>query len=290
MEIKKAIIPIAGMATRFLPLSRAVSKEFFPLADKPIIQYVVEEMKKSGIEEVVFVVAPGQKTILKYFEESPELEKFLIKRKKDQILKELKEFEAEFFGMKFSFVQQKNALGDGHAILQGAKKMKKEAVAVSFGDDIIDSATPAVKQLAEIFATCSVPVVGLKAIPKERVRAYGVVQVEKIASRLYKIKKIMEKPEPGQEPSNLAICGKYILTPEVFDYLKTAKPSKRGEIILAEVFDKMLSEGKAIYGYEINGEWLECGDKLKWLKSFFYSALKSSKYKDELKQYIKTIK
>lgn len=290
MEIKKAIIPIAGLATRFLPLSRAVSKEFFPLSEKPIIQYIVDEMRKSGIEEIVFVVAPGQKTILNYFEESPELEKWLVKRKKDQILKELKDFEEMFHGIKFSFAQQKDPLGDGHAILQGGKKIKNEPVAVSFGDDVIDAEIPAIQQLSQIFQTCSAPVLALKSVPKEKVRAYGAVQVEKIANRLYKIKKIIEKPEPGQEPSNLVVVGKYVLTPEVFDYLKKAKPSKRGEIVLAEVFDKMLSEGKALYGYEIAGEWLECGDKLKWIKSFFYMALKDPKYKDELRQYLRTIK
>ena len=247
-------------------------------------------MKKSGIEEIIFVVAPGQKTILNYFKRSPELEKLLIKRKKEKILKELQEFETMFEGISFSFAQQKQPLGDGHAVFQGGKKLKNEPVAVSFGDDVIDSDVPAIQQLAEIFKTCSSPVLALKSMPADKVGAYAAVQVEKIASRLYKIKKIVEKPEPGKQPSNLAVIGKYILTPEVFDYLKKAKPSKRGEIILAEVFDKMLSDGKAIYGYEINGEWLECGDKLKWMKSFFYMALKDDRFKEELRQYIKTIK
>jgi UTP--glucose-1-phosphate uridylyltransferase len=124
----------------------------------------------------------------------------------------------------------------------------------------------------------------------EKIPAYGVVAVEKIANHLYKIKKIVEKPELSQAPSNLAIVGKYILTPEVFQYLKRATPSKKGEIILAEVFDKMLSDGKIIYGCELKGEWLECGDKLKWLKSFFYFALKDPRFADELKQYLRTLK
>jgi UTP--glucose-1-phosphate uridylyltransferase len=297
-EIKKVIIPVAGLGTRFLPLSRAISKEFFPLADKPIIQYIVEEIKKSGIKEIVFVTSPQRgpqaRTILNYFQKSPELEKLLIKRKKDKILKELKDFEEIFDGISFSFVVQKKPLGDGHAILQAAKKISSknvlEPVAVSFGDDVVDSDEPALSQLVNIFKTCNAPVIALKQLPIDKVPAYGVVAVEKIANHLYKIKKIVEKPDPSEIPSDLVIVGKYILTPEVFQYLKKAKPSKKGEIILAEVFDKMLSDGKIIYGCELKGEWLECGDKLKWLKSFFYLALKDPRFKDELKQYLKNIK
>jgi UTP--glucose-1-phosphate uridylyltransferase len=144
--------------------------------------------------------------------------------------------------------------------------------------------------LIGVFKTCDAPVVALKEMPKEKIPSYGNVVVEKIAHNLYKIKKIIEKPSLEEIKSNLVICGKYVLTPEVFEYLKKAKPSKKGEIILAETFDKMLGDGKAIYGCELKGEWLECGDKLKWLKSFFYLALKDPRFKDELKQYLKTIK
>ena len=290
LEVKKASIPIAGLGTRFLPLSKSISKEFFPLVDKPIIQYIIDEMKKSGIEEIVFVVSPKQKLILEHFKKSPELEKFLIKRNKQDILKEFREFESLFEGITFDFVTQKEALGDGHALLQAAKKIKKDSVAVSFGDDIIDSETPAILQLINIFKTCSAPVVALKQLPRERVPAYGSVEVEKIANNLYKIKKIIEKPKLEEIPSNLVIVGKYILTPDVFGYLKKAEPSNKGEILLAEVFEKMLNEGKTVYGYELKGEWLECGDKLKWLKSFIYFALKDPRYSDELKRYIKNLK
>jgi len=289
-DVKKAIIPVAGLGTRFLPMSRVLSKDFFPLVDKPIIQYIVEEAKNSGIEEVVFVVNPGQKNIINYFKKDPELEKLLIKRKKESVLKEYKDFESMLHGISFSFVEQKKPLGDGHALLQAAKKINGSPVAISFGDDVVDSDEPALAQLINIFKTCSAPVVALKRLPQEKLPAYGVVAVEKIANNLYKIKKIIEKPKPGQAPSDLVVVGKYVLTPEVFKYLKKAVPSEKGEIILAEVFDKMLGDGKVIYGYELKGEWLECGDKLKWLKSFLYLTLKDSRYKDELKNYLKTIK
>ncbi len=289
-EIKKIIIPVAGLGTRFLPMSRVLSKDLLPLVDKPIIQYIVEEAKNSGIKEVVFVVNPGQKNIINYFKKDPLLEKLLIKRKKESVLKEYKEFESMLDGISFSFVEQKIPLGDGHAILQAARKIEGSPIAVSFGDDVVSSDEPAISQLINIFKTCSAPVVALKRLPKEKLPAYGVVAVEKIAHNLYKIKKIIEKPEPGQAPSDLVVVGKYVLTPEVFKYLKKATPSKKGEIILAEVFDKMLSEGKIIYGCELKGEWLECGDKLKWLKSFLYLALKDQKFGEDLKQYLKTIK
>jgi len=289
-DIKKAIIPVAGLGTRFLPMSRVLSKDFLPLVDKPVIQYIVEEAKNSGIEEIVFVVNPGQKTILNYFKKDPDLEKLLTKRKKEALLKEYKNFEEMIKGLTFSFAVQKEPLGDGHALLQAATKVKGAPVAVSFGDDVVDSEEPALSQLINIFKTCSAPVVALKRLPAEKLPAYGVVAVEKIASNLYKIKKIIEKPELGQAPSDLVIVGKYVLTPEVFGYLKKAKPTKKGEVILAEVFDKMLQEGKTIYGYELKGEWLECGDKQKWLKSFLYFALKDPRFKDELKSYLKTIK
>src|SRR3989344_6213036 len=208
VEIKKVIIPVAGLGTRFLPLSLAVSKEFFPLVDKPIIQYILQEVKQSGITEVIFVVSPKQKMILNYFKKSPELEKILIKKKREKILKELKDFEESFSGISFSYVVQKNPIGDGHAILQAQKLLSSEPVAVSFSDDIIDSDTPALSQLINIFETSNAPVIALKSMPKDKISSYGAVSVEKIADRLFKIKKIIEKPEASQISSNLVIVGK----------------------------------------------------------------------------------
>ena len=290
LDIKKAIIPIAGMGTRFLPLSLAVSKEFFPLVDRPILQYIIEEVKASGIKEIIFVVSPKQKMVLNYLKKSPELEKMLIKRKKDQVLKELKDFEQMFEDNTFSYVIQSQALGDGHALLQAGKLVKNQPVAVSFGDDVVDSVEPALLQLMNIFKTCNAPVIALKSLPKDKIPAYGSVVVEKIANHLYKIKKIVEKPRLDQIQSHLVIVGKSILTPEVFGYLKSAKPSEKGEIILGEVLGNMLTEGRTIYGYELKGEWLECGDKPKWLKSFLYLALKDPRFGKELREYVKTIK
>ncbi len=290
MEVKKAIMAIAGAGTRFLPLSKVLSKEFFPLVDKPMIQYIIEEAKKAGLEEIIFVVSQGQKMIANYIKPDRALENLLTKRKKEQALKDLKNSDSLFEGLKINFVVQKEPRGDGHAILQAKKFIGNEPVAVLHCDDIVESEVPAIGQLIEVFKTCNSPVVALKQLPKESLSSYGVVANEKIANRLHKIKKIIEKPAAGEAPSDLVVVGKYVLTPEVFDYLKKAKPSKKGEIFLSDVFDKMLSDGKIIYGYEFKGEWLECGDKLKWLKSFLYLALKDPRFGEELKQYLKQMK
>ncbi len=290
MEIRKAIIPLAGLATRFLPLSKVVPKELWPLVDAPIIQYIIAEAKESGIKEIIFVLKPENRRVLDYLKPSPKIEKILKEKKREDILFEVKNLEELCKNISFSYVFQKKPLGDGHAILQAAKLIGEESVACMFGDDIIDSRIPGVSQLAKVFKTCQKPIVGLYCPSKEKIPCYGIVGIEKIANRLYKIKKIIEKPSLEQAPSNLAIVGRYILTPEVFDYLKKAKPSRKGEIILAEVFNnQMLRDGKVIYGYEFEGEWLECGDKLRWLKSNLYLSLKHPKYGPELKEYLKQI-
>lgn len=287
MEIKKAIITVGGLGTRFLPLSKIVPKEVWPLVDEPVIKKIIDEAVSSGIKEIIFVVSPGNKKLQEYLKPNPKIEKILKERKKTQLLKEYKEYEEQYKDITFTFVTQKIPLGDGHAILQAKRVIGDEPVAVLYADDIVDSETPCLAQLMKTFKTCQKPVLSLHRLPEERLSSYGIVDVEKIATRLFKIKKSIEKPEPGKAPSNLAIVGKYILTPEVFTYLKKAKPSKKGEIILAEVLDTMLKEGKLIYGYEFEGEWLECGNKLAWLKSNIYFSLKDPRFGPELKKFIK---
>jgi UTP--glucose-1-phosphate uridylyltransferase len=288
MEVKKAIILIAGLGTRFLPLSKAVPKELLPLADKPNIQYLLEEALASGITEVIFVVRPGKKKeILEYFKKTPKLEKILKERKKNELLKELAELEDFSKNFSFSFVSQKDPLGDGHAILQAKKLAGDQPCAVFFTDDIVDSKTPCLLQLLQIYKTCEKPIVALKKLPPEKLSHYGIVVAEKIASRLHKIKRVVEKPSLGSAPSDLAVLGRYIITPEVFQYLKKLSPNQKGEIILADALEEMSRDGKIIYGQEIEGEWLECGDKPRWLHSFLYFSLKHPKYGKDLKEYFK---
>jgi len=288
--IKKAIIPVAGLGTRFLPLSKVVPKELWPLVDEPIIQRIITEAKDSGIEQIIFVITPGSKKILDYFKPSPEIEKILKARKKEKILAEFKNFEESFKNLSFTCVVQKKPLGDGHAVLQAEKLIGEEPVACLFADDIVESETPCLLQLAKIFKTCQKPILSLYRLPQEKLSSYGIVEIEKIANRLFKVKGIVEKPKTEKAPSDLAIVGKYILTPEVFYYLKKAKPGPRGEIILAEVFETMLKDGKLIYGYEFEGKWFECGNKLEWLKSHLYFSLKDPQFGPELKKFLKETK
>lgn len=294
-QIKKVIIPIAGLGTRFLPLSKILPKELWPLVDKPVIQYIVEEAKNSGIRDIIFVLSPEKKVVLEYFkkyyfQKSPKLEKTLKDRKKEVLLKELISLEELCNGLNFSFVLQKKPLGDGHAILQARDLVGQEPFGVLFGDDIVDSKVPCLLQLSKIFKTCQKPILSLQRVPKERLSSYGVVGVEKIANRLFKIKKFVEKPTADAAPSDLAIVGKYILTPEVLDYLKKTKPSKSGEIILANAFSKMIEDGKMIYGYEFEGEWLECGTKDGWIQCSFQVSLKHPKFSPQLKGILKKLK
>jgi UTP--glucose-1-phosphate uridylyltransferase len=291
MDIKKVIIPIAGLGTRFLPLSKVVPKEFWPLVDVPMIQHIIKEALNSGIQEVIFIVkSENKKIIADYLKPSTKLNKVLKERKKDSVLEELKNFEDIFKNISFNYVLQKDSLGDGHAILQALKLGGEEPIACLFSDDIVYSKTPCILQLKNVFKTCEKPVIALHRLPKEKLSSYGVVAVEKIANRFYKIKKIIEKPSLEKIPSDFAIVGKYILTPEVFDYLGKEKKKKPQEIILANALNQMLTEGKAIYGYEFEGEWLECGTKLNWLKSNLYLSLNHPYYGPDLKKYLKQLK
>jgi len=289
MEVKKAIVLFAGMGTRFLPLSRVLPKELWPLVDKPILHYIIEEVKNSGIKQVTLVVDPKRKDILSYFKRSPKTEKILKSRKKDDLLVELENVQGILKGLSISVVSQENPLGDGNAILQAKSKMGSSPFAVLFNDDVVEAEPSCLSQLISVFESCQKSVIALTRVPKEKVTSYGAVKVEKIANRVFKIKKIIEKPSIEEAPSDLVISGKYILTPEIFDYLKKQTPNKKGEIILAEALDKMLADGKVVYGYEYKGKWLECGDKLKWLKSHFYLSLKDPRFGKELKEYLKEI-
>jgi len=289
MEVKKAVILFAGMGTRFLPLSKVLSKELWPLVDKPLIHYLVEEVKNSGLKNIVFVTSPEKKDVLAYFKRSAKIEKILKARKKDSLLVEVRNVQDLLKGISTSVVFQEEPLGDGHAVLCAKQKVGNCAFAVLFNDDIVEADPPCLAQLIGVFESCQKPVISLARVEKKEVSSYGTVKVEKIANRVYKIKDIVEKPSPEEAPSDLVITGKYIFTPEIFDYLKRQKPTFKGEIILAETMKSMLEDGKIVYGYESRGRWLECGDKKKWMKSNIYLSLKDPRYGEELKRFIKKI-
>lgn len=288
--IKKVVLPIAGLGTRFLPLSKELPKEFWPLADLPVIQYIVEEAVDSGAEEIIFVISPEKKMIVDYFGESPKVNEILKERNRTSLIKELDDFKKRFEGIKFSYVIQKNPLGDGHAILQAEKEVAGEPCGILFGDDVTYSKKPCLAQLADVYKTCQKPVIAIRRVPKEMIPSYGILEVEKIANRFYKIKKIIEKPSLEDAPSDFAIVGKYLITSQVFDYLKKGgRPSKGKEMILADAFERMISDGKTVYGYEFEGDWLECGNKANWLKSHLFLSLKHPEFGPLLKKYLKDI-
>ena len=284
-DITKAIIPIAGLATRFLPLSKAVPKELLPVGLKPMLLYALEELKASGVNHVIFIVNSNKKQVQDYVKRSPQLEKILQDRKQEELLQEVQELHktlGEFF---FSFVVDK-PLGDGHAVLQARKLIGQEPCFVLYPDDIIEAGIPGCMQIAQVFKTSQKPVTALARLPKERLSSYGIVDVEKIAQRLFKVKKIIEKPQ-GEAPSDLAIVGRRIITPEVFDYLKKAKPNKKGEVVLSEVLGEMVKDGKIVYGYELEGKWWEAGNKRDWMKTNLHFSLKDPLFGKELLQFIK---
>jgi UTP--glucose-1-phosphate uridylyltransferase len=288
--VEKAIFPIAGRATRFLPLSKVVSKELIPLVDKPLVHYNVEEALLSGIKQIQFVTRQNQKDVLSYFKDDPVLEKLLEEGNKKDEIRILKDLNSVMEKISFSSVIQKQAKGDVNAIYQSKDFVGNDPCAVFFCDDIIHSKDqPGLEQLQQVYATCGRPVVALKRLPKDKLSSYGVVEVEKIANSFYKIKKMVQKPK-GEAPSDLAMVGRMILTPDVFEYIDKDKSTREKDFSITQVLGRMAEEGKVIYGHEIKGDWLECGNKLLWFKSFLTLAIANPEFGPRIKEYIKDLK
>lgn len=282
-KIKKAILPVAGFGTRFLPATKAQPKEMLPVVDKPVIQYLVEEAVASGIEEIVFVTGRGKRAIEDHFDTSFELEHTLVEKDK----KDLVEAVQRIAGLaKFSYVRQPQPLGDGHAILQAAHLVGDEPVLVIFGDCLYDSQVPASKQLIETFEKYGDPVIGLSEVEKKDVSKFGVIDGVELDKHTWEIKNMVEKPKVEDAPTNLVAVGKYVITPEVFQTLATMKYGKSGEIRLADAFEIMLGENRPLYGKILEGIWLDTGNKLNFMKAAIHLGLKHPEIKDDLKKYI----
>lgn len=286
-KIRKAILPVAGFGTRFLPATKAQPKEMLPIVDKPVIQYLVEEAVASGIEEVVFVTGRGKRAIEDHFDMSYELEETLVEKNKQDLLSEVQKIPGL---AKFSYVRQALPLGDGHALLQASHLIGKEPVLVIFGDCLYDSEIPASKQLIETYEKYGDSVIGISEIPKEEVDKFGVIDGVKLDEKSIEVKKIVEKPKVGEAPSNLVAVGKYVITPEVFDVLKNMSHGKSGEIRLADAFDIMLENNRPIYARKIDGEWLDTGDKFNFIKATIHMGLKHQEIGEKLKEYLKKIR
>lgn len=287
MKIRKAIIPVAGMGTRFLPASKAQPKEMLAVVDKPIIQYIVEEAVNSGIEEIIFVTSIGKRAIEDHFDRNFELEYRLEQKKKNA---ELREIAAIGKLAKFAFVRQAKPMGDGHAVLSAVPFIDAhEPVAVLFGDDIIDSKKPALKQLMDVYEKYGDPVISLHQVPKQMVPSFGVIGGKELNKHTWEIERFVEKPPISKAPTDLIVIGRYILTPEIFTKLQRTKPGKDGEIRLAGAFEDHLKDGKSLYGCVFEGTWYNCGNKLGFLQAQVELGMKHPEIGKDFKKYLKSV-
>jgi len=286
MKIRKAVIPVAGFGTRFLPATKAQPKEILNLVDKPIIQYIVEEMVKSGIEEIVLVTGQNKRSIEDHFDRNFELEYRLKEANK---LDELKEVQRISNLAKFVYVRQKTPLGNGHALLCAKEVIGNEPFAFSYGDDIIESEIPAIKQMIKVFDKYQSTVMGVVEVPDKKVSQYGIIKPKEVEEGVYEILDTVEKPDLKSAPSNLASPGRYIFTPEIFEALEETRPGKGGEIWVADGV-KQLSRRQKIYACKIDGKYWDCGNKQEFLKATINFALKRLEFNGELRRYIKSLK
>lgn len=285
MKIKKAVIPVAGLGTRFLPATKTVPKELLPIVDIPAIQYVVQEAVDSGISEVIFVTGRGKDSIEDHFDEAPELEQVLEGRGQTETVKNLRRI-AEM--IEVVSVRQKMPLGLGHAVLCARDLVGDEPFAVLLSDDLIEASVPCMRQLGEIFEEKKESVIALRRVPEQEVQKYGIVQGKQLSDRLYEVEDMVEKPRPQEAPSRMAIIGRYILQPEIFSFLEKVSSGKGGEIQLTDGISR-LARQKKVYGYEFEGEHYDIGDKLGFVRATIAYALKRPELKEAVKEYLRTV-
>lgn len=287
-SIRKAILPVAGLGTRFLPATKAMPKEMLAVVDKPVIQYIVEEVVASGIEEIIFVTALGKRAIEDHFDRNFELEYRLEQKKKAKELGTLKQLGKM---AKIAFVRQQKPLGDGDAILSALPFIDQhEPVAVVFGDAITRSKKPGLAQLIDVYNRYQDPVVGVTAVPKKDISGYGVIDGKKLGGAAYEIHGFVEKPAADEAPSNLAVMGEYIVTPDVLDLLKKQKPGKDGELRLANALIAHLTAGRALYGCAVEGDWFDCGSKIGFLEAQIAFGLAHPETGAALRKHLKALR
>lgn len=283
MQVKKAVFPVAGLGTRFLPATKSTPKEMLPLIDKPLVQYVVEEAVASGIEQILFVTGRGKRAIEDHFDIAFELESLLYDKGKDAELSQVRDI-AEMVNI--FYVRQKQALGLGHAILCAKEFVGSEPFAVLLGDDIIDGEKPCLGQLLEVYRKYRGPVLALEKVPMDNISSYGCVEANTISERVYEVVDMVEKPKKEDAPSDLAIIGRYILTPDIFPILEKQEPGKGGEIQLTDAI-KTLARDEAIYGCRFEGIRHDCGDKLGFLKATVDMALKREEFNGDFEKFLR---
>jgi UTP--glucose-1-phosphate uridylyltransferase len=294
-KVRKAVLPVAGLGTRFLPATKAMPKEMLAVVDKPLIQYAVEECIASGIEHIIFVTGRRKSAIEDHFDFAPELERFLEERGKPEHVKMVREISG---GLHFSYTRQNEALGLGHAVLCAAKIVGDEPLAVLLGDVIMDGPVPATRELAEIYEATGGGALHVERVPRERVHQYGIVDAvpEKRFGKgarwgegLLRVKGLVEKPSAEKAPSNLGIVGRYVLPPEIFGYLENTKPGTGGEIQLTDALARLADEGK-LFASVYQGKTYDAGDKLGFLQATVEIALKDSQLGDPFRAYLRGMK
>lgn len=282
-NIKKAIIPAAGLGTRFLPATKAQPKEMLPIVDKPTLQYIIEEAIASGIEEILIVTGRNKKSIEDHFDRSVELELELEKKGKEDYLKMVRDISNM---VNIHYIRQKEPKGLGHAIYCAKSFIGNEPFAVLLGDDVVDANVPCLKQMIDCYNEYKTTVLGVQEVYHKDVNKYGIIDGKYIGDRVYKVKDMVEKPNTNESPSNIAILGRYILTPNIFDILKYQEPGKGGEIQLTDAL-KQLAKHEAMYAYQFKGKRYDVGDKLGFLEATVDFALKNPELKDEFLSMLK---
>jgi len=283
--IRKAVFPAAGLGTRFLPVTKAQPKEMLPLVDKPIIQYGVEEAVASGVDNIILVTGRGKNAIEDHFDVSVELETFLEARGKTELLAEIRQISNL---INFSYVRQGEPLGLGHAVLVTRNMVGDEPFAVILGDDVIDANPPALRQMIDVFEQVKGPVLAIERVPREDVSAYGIIDAEEIRPGVYRIRDLVEKPPREEAPSDLAIIGRYILTPDIFPALEATVSDRTGEIQLTNGLRQLLKT-RPIYGCVIDGVRHDTGNKLGFLKAVVYFALRRPDLARQFRKYLREI-
>lgn len=285
MKVRKAIIPAAGLGTRFLPATKAQPKEMLPIVDKPAIQYIVEEAVSSGIEDILIVTGRNKRAIEDHFDRSIELEMILEEKNEHNLLAQVKEI-SEIADI--HYIRQKETKGLGHAIFCARKFIGNEPFAVLLGDDIIESPVPCLKQMLDVHEKLGGNLLGVKEVSREDVKKYGIIATNPIEDSLHEVTDLVEKPEPEKAPSCIAVMGRYIIQPEIFDILAETKPGAGGEIQLTDAL-KILSKKQKIYAYAFNGNRYDIGDKLGFLTATVEFALKRENLGEDFKRYLASL-
>lgn len=284
-KIRKAVIPVAGLGTRFLPMTKAIPKEMLPLVDKPVIQYIAEELVASGIEEIIIVTSTNKRAIEDHFDRNFELEYRLQKDGKRELLDMVRKIQNM---ARFAYVRQAEALGNGHALLQAKDLIGNEPFAFAYGDDIMESKVPAIKQMMETYAEYGATTIGVVEVDDEGTRNYGIIKGEKLNSKTYQVQGTIEKPGPEAAPSHLANPGRYIFNPSIFTALEKIRPGKGGEIWVADAVAHLIKT-EAVYARKLEGEYYDCGSKIGYLKAVLAHAVRHDHFGIDIQAFMKSI-